>query len=112
MMSFTLLLMSRFPGAQPVSMTYSSLTRLEENKQVEFFRGFLRNYCSNVLLISLHCAFNLVPHHHYSFWVCEKTDGVRVLLLIVWNGLVGQQETFLVSRPLNQCIQGRLPLGV
>ncbi|KAG7528157.1 hypothetical protein FFLO_06376 [Filobasidium floriforme] len=54
----------RFPGAQPVSMTYSSLTRLEEN----------------------------------NFWVCEKTDGVRVLLLIVWNGLSGRQETFLVDR--------------
>lgn len=101
--------MSRFPGAQPVSMTYSSLTRLEENKQVELFRGAFPHHCSNVLLICLHFAFNLVSHHHYSFWVCEKTDGVRVLLLIVWNGLLGRQESFLVSRPPVHCIQGRLP---
>ena len=32
-----------------------------------------------------------------SFWVCEKTDGVRVLLLILWNAVGGEQDTFLVS---------------
>jgi len=31
------------------------------------------------------------------FWVCEKSDGVRVLVFIVMNGGSGQQETWLVS---------------
>lgn len=31
------------------------------------------------------------------FWVCEKSDGVRVLVFIVMNGAVGVQETWLVS---------------
>lgn len=33
------------------------------------------------------------------FWVCEKSDGVRVLIFIVMNGNLGQQETWLVSWP-------------
>lgn len=31
------------------------------------------------------------------FWVCEKSDGVRVLVFIVMNGQLGQQEAWLVS---------------
>jgi hypothetical protein len=31
------------------------------------------------------------------FWVCEKSDGVRVLVFIVMNGALGVQETWLVS---------------
>lgn len=31
-----------------------------------------------------------------SFWVCEKSDGVRVLMLIAYNGAVGRQDIFLV----------------
>lgn len=32
-----------------------------------------------------------------SFWVCEKSDGVRVLLFVVMNGMTGSQEVWLVS---------------
>jgi mRNA guanylyltransferase len=31
------------------------------------------------------------------FWVCEKSDGVRVLVFIVMNGMSGNQEVWLVS---------------
>ena len=31
------------------------------------------------------------------FWVCEKSDGVRVLVFIVMNGATGNQEVWLVS---------------
>lgn len=30
------------------------------------------------------------------FWVCEKSDGVRVLVFIVINGATGRQEVWLV----------------
>lgn len=30
------------------------------------------------------------------FWVCEKTDGVRVLLFVVFNQQSGSQEVYLV----------------
>lgn len=33
------------------------------------------------------------------FWVCEKSDGVRVLVFIVMNAALGRQETWLVSHP-------------
>ena len=35
-----------------------------------------------------------------SFWVCEKSDGQRVLVLIAINKATGRQEVFLVSRAL------------
>ncbi len=31
------------------------------------------------------------------FWVCEKSDGVRVLVFIVMNGQTNNQEVWLVS---------------
>jgi mRNA guanylyltransferase len=31
------------------------------------------------------------------FWVCEKSDGVRVLVFVVMNGMTGNQEVWLVS---------------
>jgi hypothetical protein len=31
------------------------------------------------------------------FWVCEKSDGLRVLVFVVMNQGSGQQETWLVS---------------
>ena len=34
------------------------------------------------------------------FWVCEKTDGVRVLVFIVMNQMRGSQEVWLVSLTL------------
>lgn len=33
----------------------------------------------------------------FSFWVCEKSDGVRVLLLVLTNPATGEQTTFIVS---------------
>ena len=30
------------------------------------------------------------------FWVCEKSDGVRLLVFIVMNGVTGNQEVWLV----------------
>jgi mRNA guanylyltransferase len=32
------------------------------------------------------------------FWVCEKSDGVRVLVFIVMNGMTMNQEVWLVGR--------------
>jgi mRNA guanylyltransferase len=32
------------------------------------------------------------------FWVCEKSDGVRVLVFVIMNGMTGEQEVWLVSR--------------
>ncbi|KLT46503.1 putative mRNA guanylyltransferase [Cutaneotrichosporon oleaginosum] len=32
------------------------------------------------------------------FWVCEKSDGVRVLLFVVYNGMTQNQEVWLIDR--------------
>ncbi|WVQ70324.1 uncharacterized protein L199_008550 [Kwoniella botswanensis] len=32
------------------------------------------------------------------FWVCEKSDGVRILVFIVMNGMTGNQEVWLIDR--------------
>ncbi|PWN96626.1 hypothetical protein FA09DRAFT_343830 [Tilletiopsis washingtonensis] len=32
------------------------------------------------------------------FWVCEKSDGQRVLVLIAWNKFAHRQEVFLIDR--------------
>lgn len=58
---------NRFPGAQPVSFTKSSLSILESQ----------------------------------DFWVCEKSDGQRVLVVIVLHGAAGRQDVFLVDRKNN-----------
>lgn len=36
-----------------------------------------------------------------SFWVCEKSDGLRVLVLIVVPPATGQQEVYLIDRKNN-----------
>lgn len=36
-----------------------------------------------------------------SFWVCEKSDGVRVLMLIAFNGAAGRQDIFLVCTDIS-----------
>ncbi|KAJ9092600.1 hypothetical protein QFC20_007307 [Naganishia adeliensis] len=33
-----------------------------------------------------------------NFWVCEKSDGVRVLMLIAWNDHEQKQDIFLIDR--------------
>ncbi|TIC01789.1 hypothetical protein E3Q18_00469 [Wallemia mellicola] len=32
------------------------------------------------------------------YWVCEKSDGVRCLLLILMNGITNEQETYFIDR--------------
>ncbi|PWN29023.1 DNA ligase/mRNA capping enzyme [Jaminaea rosea] len=39
------------------------------------------------------------------FWVCEKSDGQRVLVLIVLHGATGRQDVFLVDRKNNYYFQ-------
>lgn len=31
-----------------------------------------------------------------SFWVCEKSDGIRVLVLVLFNKEAGKQDVFMV----------------
>ncbi|KAJ9094494.1 hypothetical protein QFC21_006033 [Naganishia friedmannii] len=33
-----------------------------------------------------------------NFWVCEKSDGVRVMMLIAWNSAENRQQVFLIDR--------------
>lgn len=33
----------------------------------------------------------------FSFWVCEKSDGLRVLLLVVSDPASGEQTTYIAS---------------
>ncbi|KAI9638508.1 putative mRNA guanylyltransferase [Dioszegia hungarica] len=33
-----------------------------------------------------------------NFWVCEKSDGVRLLVFVVMNGMSGAQEVWLIDR--------------
>lgn len=40
-----------------------------------------------------------------SFWVCEKSDGQRVLMLIVLNKKDGRQEVYLIDRKNNYRLQ-------
>lgn len=72
--------MDRFPGSQPVSFDLESLTLLEEEE------------CVQSLLPPLSLPDARVPHS--SFWVCEKSDGVRVLVLILATET--GQEVYLV----------------
>lgn len=71
-------------------------------------RGHLNNHISTLCHLS-HSKFpgsqpvsfslaSLELLESLDFWVCEKSDGVRVLVFIVMNNLVGQQEVWLVSR--------------
>ncbi|ORY25741.1 putative mRNA guanylyltransferase [Naematelia encephala] len=32
------------------------------------------------------------------FWVCEKSDGIRLLIFVVMNGMTGNQEVWLIDR--------------
>lgn len=62
---------TRFPGAQPVSFNKQSLDVMLKKEYV-------------------FCLINV------SFWVCEKSDGLRVLLLIVVPPATNIQEVYLV----------------
>lgn len=66
-------LTNRFPGSQPVSFSKQSVDKLL--RQEYDVRGGLADS---------------------SFWVCEKSDGQRVLMLIVVPQTTGIQEIYLV----------------
>lgn len=74
----------RFPGSQPVSFDYRTLDLLMQEEYVHINECMSRR--ENQYLTSSFC----------SFWVCEKSDGVRVLVMIVCPP-AGQQEVYLVS---------------
>lgn len=78
--SFCAELVERFPGSQPVSFSVQDLDKLENQECV-----YLR-------------TMHLSSSYSLSFWVCEKSDGVRVLFLIVINFETEDQDVFLVSR--------------
>lgn len=74
----------RFPGSQPVSFGVHDLDKLENQECV---------------LCQCH-PLNLIdnpPARPLSFWVCEKSDGIRVLFLIVTDSETRAQNIFLVS---------------
>jgi mRNA guanylyltransferase len=41
-----------------------------------------------------------------NFWVCEKSDGVRLLILVVMNHNEGLQDVFLVSPTFDSALSG------
>ena len=84
---------SRFPGSQPVSFT-SKVSR-----QAKFSSSRLTD--SRIKSISQLESEN--------YWAAEKSDGVRVLLFITFNGLKMEQEVFLVSEGAKCQIQPNLP---
>lgn len=71
----------RFPGSQPVSFTKADIQKLESRE----------------------CVFP-VRHErtlmHRRYWVCEKSDGVRVLMLVI--RVEDTHEVFLVG--LFRCV--------
>ncbi|KAG6829641.1 hypothetical protein H0H92_003974 [Tricholoma furcatifolium] len=71
----------RFPGSQPVSFGIRDLDKLESAE------------C--VLCIDGDSAWSL---YRDSYWVCEKSDGVRVLFLINTNLVTGEQALYLIDR--------------
>ena len=75
----------RFPGSQPVSFGVRDLAKLESHEFV-FYWAFARPLTDA-------CSF-------ISYWVCEKSDGIRVLFLVVTDLETKDQSTYIVS-----CIQ-------
>jgi hypothetical protein len=59
----------RFPGSQPVSFGSSDLNKLEQLECV------LLNALASLTL-------SLIAPCRNSYWVCEKSDGIRVLFFI------------------------------
>lgn len=45
---------------------------------------------------------------HQDFWVCEKSDGQRVLVFVVANGATGHQEVYLIDRKNTYKLQRNL----
>lgn len=54
-------------------------------------------------------AHHLTALESEDYWVCEKSDGVRVLLLIVINPRFQRQETYLIDRHNRYYEQTGLP---
>jgi len=68
----------RFPGSQPVSFGVKDLAKLESQEYV---------------FSSEKSAARLTTR---SYWVCEKSDGIRVLFLIATNVETLEQDAYLV----------------
>lgn len=81
----------RFPGSQPVSFGVKDLAKLETQEYVLglFYRPF-----TNLCGVSSFTIFFLL-----SYWVCEKSDGVRVLFLVKTDLNSNAQETYIVREP-------------
>ena len=70
----------RFPGSQPVSFVTKDLEKLETQEYVKWC-----NYSHVFTIVFL------------SYWVCEKSDGIRVLLLVATEQGSGGQSVYIVS---------------
>ncbi len=68
----------RFPGSQPVSFATDDLDKLEQQEYVSFTPR------------PPNSSF------HASFWVCEKSDGIRVLLFVFTDNNTKDQMSYLV----------------
>ncbi|KAJ7709742.1 mRNA capping enzyme, catalytic domain-containing protein [Mycena rosella] len=73
--------LERFPGSQPVSFAQGDLAKLESQECV-------------ILAVSVLIQAKTFP----SFWVCEKSDGMRVLLLVHTDTNAGSQTVYLIDR--------------
>ncbi|KAI3623411.1 mRNA guanylyltransferase [Malassezia furfur] len=82
-------------------------TKLPEGQQLMFLRDHVRELCrlnSTKFPGAQPVSFNkqsLDLLLKEDFWVCEKSDGQRVLVLIVVPPATGQQEVFLIDRKNN-----------
>ena len=74
-----------FPGSQPVSFSTKDLERLENEECVSCDPPHILHSCV--------C---------FSYWVCEKSDGVRVLLVVLTNLDTSEQMVCIVrsSHPI------------
>lgn len=82
---------SRFPGAQPISFTTIDLQKLIKDESVPTPYPFSGSDEGNrAFVFSLDSEYDV----RSSYWVCEKSDGIRVLLFI--STLGETQNVFLV----------------
>ncbi|CAG8731415.1 19258_t:CDS:2, partial [Racocetra fulgida] len=70
--------------AQPVSFTYNHLRELENE---------------NIYLCSITAHMTLI--YKFSYFVCEKSDGIRVLLYLTVDSRTGQPCVYLIDRKNN-----------
>lgn len=85
----------RFPGSQPVSFGTRDLDRLEKQECVQSypFSALVRSVPLN--RVDPGILFS-GPHQYHSYWVCEKSDGIRVLFVVLTNPEGNQQLVHIV----------------